>query len=170
MRNLSSLNTMNIDTIRALALRGRADSLGESVRALALPGLWEVDCGTRESYLAIAADADEAMESGLDHYELDRPGRGWSARRVEQLTGHIFDGRGSVEVSRAGQTVRVTVHLPSHRSRAADGLPRIGWSYDATAIDAAVADVLGLSVADLVNPAATNLVGGGMMWSWQVSA
>lgn len=161
---------VSLDHLSALAARGAAPTLRECVRAVGRGQLWDIDTGiSGHDSIGAEEDAETAMAVVCDHAEItsdEARRRGWSVRAVGSIRGQLF-GRCPLEVVPAGDAARVTLELPRPTAEEAEGLPRIGGSYDHTALDCAVAGALGISPADLANPAATNLLDGGMLWTWE---
>lgn len=163
--------TVSLDRLSALFARGAAPTLRECVRAIGHRQLWEIDTGiSGHDSIGAEEDAETALAVVCYHAEItsaEARRRGWSVRAVGSLRGDIFGFPLRVVPAAAPSVARVTLELPRPTDEEAEGLPRIGGGYDLTALDAAVAGALGISPADLANPAATNLVGGGMLWTWE---
>jgi hypothetical protein len=158
-------STVYLSDLARMIQGGNAPHAREAIAAFVGGRLWSVSPDRFESYLCVADDAAEAMHDGEYFHEVKANDR-WTADRVTTMRGELF-GWCPLEVVPAGDAARVTLELPRPTDEEAEGLPRIGGSYDLTALDAAVAGALGLSAADLANPAATNILDGGMLWSWE---
>lgn len=157
-------STVYLSDLARMIEGGNAPPARETIAAFVGGRLWSVSPDRFDSYLCVADDAAEAMHDGEYFHEVV-PNDRWTADRVTTMRGELFGC--PLEVVPAGDAARVTLELPRPTDEEAEGLPRIGGSYDLTALDAAVAGALGISAADLANPAATNLVGGGMRWTWE---
>ncbi len=157
-------STVYLSDLARMIEGGNAPPAKETIAAFVRGRLWYVSPARFESYLCVADDASSAMHDGEYFHEVKANDR-WTVDRVTTIRGEVFGF--PLEVVPAGDAARVTLELPRPTAEEAEGLPRIGGSYDHTALDCAVAGALGISPADLANPAATNLLDGGMLWTWE---